>query len=89
MSVETKYAITKLNNMNLPTSYEGLKCTIVASDESAWKNIIPDPLNSMMETWNKKDSVAYATIELNVEDEQLNTITKNNEVRMRRVKQKF
>lgn len=32
-------------------------------------NIIADPSNSVTEAWNKKDSVAYATIGLNVEDE--------------------
>lgn len=66
---ETKYAITKLNNTNY--FVWKFKMQLLLTKEGAWENIIADPPNPMTEAWNKKDSVAYATIGLNVEDEQL------------------
>nr|XP_012216472.1 PREDICTED: uncharacterized protein LOC105668604 [Linepithema humile] len=67
--MDTKYAITKLNNTNY--FVWKFKMQLLLTKEGVWETVIADPPNPETEAWKKKDSLAYATIGLNVEDEQL------------------
>lgn len=69
MSIDTKYAITKLNNRNY--FVWKFKMQLLLTKEGTWENIIAAPPDPITEAWNKKDSIAYATIGLNVKDDQL------------------
>jgi len=69
MSVDIKYAITKLNNTNY--FVWKFKMQLLLTKEGAWECVTADPPNPETEAWRKKDSLAYASIGLNVEDEQL------------------
>lgn len=68
-SMDTKYAITKLNNTNY--FVWKFKMQLLLTKEGVWETVIAGPPNPETEAWKKKDSLAYATIGLNVEDEQL------------------
>lgn len=69
MSVETKYSIVKLNNTNY--FVWKFKMQLLLTKEGCWDTVttdVPDPVNDV---WKRKNSLAYATIGLNVEDDQL------------------
>lgn len=68
MSIETKYTIVKLNNANY--FVWKFKMQLLLTKEGVWENIVADPPNPLTDAWSKKDSTAYATIGLNVEDDQ-------------------
>lgn len=76
MGIKTKFAIVKLNNTNY--FVWKFKMQLLLTKEDMWETITGNPSDPMTDAWKKKDSFAYATIGLNVEDEQLVLIRNTN-----------
>lgn len=69
MSEAMKYTFTKLNNSNY-FAWK-FKMQLLLAKEKSWKVISDAAPSPVTEEWRNKDQLAYATIGLNVEDDQL------------------